>query len=116
MNKENFLTSAKQIKVGSYVVESFANSLAFYKVMATTDKSVTLLRVQDEMTHFENAGGPTGYRYCKPTDKPYCEYDKPFRKICRTNKDGSISIPGIISRWNCVQLYNPNHEYSEYYE
>lgn len=108
------LESPRQIEVGSFLVEAFANSLAFYKVLSTTDKSVVLQRVHDKQTRFENAGGPTGYRYCAPTDRPYSE--KKVRKIARPSRSGeTFIISGPIGKAP-MALYDPSAEYSEYYE
>lgn len=110
------LTSAKEIPVGSFLVEHFCNSIAFYKVLSTTNKTLKIMRVWDEQTHFENAGGPVGYRYCKPTDRPYDgEYTKVLKKVCMPLRNGGFYIPGPISG-SGMNMYDPNSEYCEWYE
>lgn len=115
MIKKMEIKSTADVEVGSYMVEFFANSIAFYRVLKTTAKTISIQRVQSKEVGFEPLGGCTGYSTVIPTDKPYYgEGTKIERKVAQPYSKG-VYFSGSIGR-GTLSVYQPDATYSEYYD
>ena len=60
------LESPKDIPVGTILTQYWLNSMTYYMVTRTTNKSVEFVEILDIQIDFDHDGGGTGTRYCMP--------------------------------------------------
>lgn len=111
---ETFKTP-KDIKIGTILVQHWLNSVSYYEVVRTTEKSVVVAEVPKKHIRFEHEGGGTGYNYVMPdTDKP--RYSEEKRIFVKPAKDGGFYIPGVHRGSWCGNMHIwDGEEDSEYY-
>lgn len=60
------LESPKDIPIGTILTQYWLNSMTYYMVTRTTNKSVEFVEILDTQIDFDPDGGGTGTRYCMP--------------------------------------------------
>lgn len=105
------LNTPMDIPVGTVLIDSFLNSLVFYKVLKTSAKSVVLQELD-----FETSADEAGYPYVKvtPVDRPWAGIVKPVRKIVRMLSDG-FYIPSLHG-YGSLAIWDDTRDYSVYWD
>lgn len=77
----NTLNTPKDLPIGTILVQHWCNSVSLYKVIKTSEKSVTLVEMPKKRTHFENEGGCTGYQYYMPDAERLEALEKKYEAV-----------------------------------
>lgn len=75
------MKTLNELPIGQVLVQSWCNSVSFYKVIAKSAKSVTMVELPKKYGEFEHDGGGCGTYHVKPDFDKYNE----FMQFCEEN-------------------------------
>lgn len=105
------LNKPTDLPIGTILINYYANMMAFFKVLKTTEKSVVVQELEFET-------GPSKIDWLHRTIKPKDEFDrysKPKRKMVKFLKDGGFAVPDVIGHGS-MSIYDPESEYTVYWD
>lgn len=75
------LNTPKDIPIGTILVQHWLNSISYYKITKTSEKSITIIEVPKKSIDFDHDGGGTGTNYVMPDLDRLTQLDEEFGKL-----------------------------------